>query len=61
MNLIKYWKPIIDRFISKLSLWKSKTLSFGGRVTLIKSVLGNLPTYYLSFFKAPTSILENRE
>ena len=29
MNLKKNWQPIIDRFHSKLSLWKAKTLSFG--------------------------------
>lgn len=45
MNLVKNWKPIIDKFHSKFSSWKSKTLSFGGRLTLIKSVLGNLPAY----------------
>lgn len=36
MNLVKNWKPIIDKFHSKLSSWKSKTLSFGGKLTLIK-------------------------
>nr|KAJ0219093.1 hypothetical protein LSAT_V11C300139740 [Lactuca sativa] len=61
MNLIKYWKPIIKKFHSKLSLWKAKTLSFGGRLTLINSVLGNLPTYYLSLFRAPLGVLEELE
>nr|KAJ0208814.1 hypothetical protein LSAT_V11C400225360 [Lactuca sativa] len=40
-------------FHVKLSTWKAKTLSFGDRMTLIKSVLGNLPTFYLSLFTAP--------
>ncbi|KAI3750395.1 hypothetical protein L2E82_21030 [Cichorium intybus] len=61
MNLKKNWKPVIDRFHSKLSLWKAKTLSFGGRVTLIKAVLGNLPTYYLSLYKAPIGVLDQLE
>nr|KAJ0222802.1 hypothetical protein LSAT_V11C200073610 [Lactuca sativa] len=61
MNLIKNWKPIIKKIHSKLSVWKAKTLSFGGRVTLIRSVLGNLPTYYLSLFKAPMGVLEELE
>jgi hypothetical protein len=30
-------------------------LSKGGRVTLIKSTLANLPTYYLSLFPMPVS------
>ncbi|KAJ0619222.1 putative RNA-directed DNA polymerase [Helianthus annuus] len=40
MGLVKNWKPVIDRFESKLSLWKARTLSFGGRTTLVKAVLG---------------------
>ncbi|KAJ0813272.1 hypothetical protein HanPSC8_Chr17g0771521 [Helianthus annuus] len=39
MGLVKNWKPIIERFENKLSLWKARTLSFGGRVTLVKAVL----------------------
>ncbi|XP_021984670.1 uncharacterized protein LOC110880455 [Helianthus annuus] len=53
MGLVKNWKPVIDRFEKKLSLWKARTLSFGGRMTLVKAVLGNLPTYYFSLFSAP--------
>ncbi|GJV68076.1 hypothetical protein Tco_1483585 [Tanacetum coccineum] len=32
------WKPIIDKFHNRLS-WKARSLSFGGRLTLLKSVL----------------------
>jgi hypothetical protein len=31
-------------------------LSKGGRITLIKSNLANLPTYYLSLFPSPVSV-----
>nr|KAJ0191688.1 hypothetical protein LSAT_V11C800406980 [Lactuca sativa] len=61
MNLKKHWKPIIKKFQSKLSLWKAKSLLFGGRLTLIKSVLGNLPTYFLSLFRAPVGVIEELE
>ncbi|GJU81535.1 reverse transcriptase domain, reverse transcriptase zinc-binding domain protein [Tanacetum coccineum] len=40
----------------RLSSWKANMLSIGGRLTLVKSVLGSLPLYYLSLFKAPTSV-----
>nr|KAJ0202439.1 hypothetical protein LSAT_V11C600328160 [Lactuca sativa] len=39
-------------------MWKTKNLSFGGRIKLAKAVLGNLPNYYLTIFTAPTGILE---
>ncbi|GJT16198.1 putative RNA-directed DNA polymerase, eukaryota, reverse transcriptase zinc-binding domain protein [Tanacetum coccineum] len=40
MNLISNWQPLIDRFQSRLSSWKANMLSIGGRLTLIKAVLG---------------------
>lgn len=57
----KAWKPIVDKFRSKLSMWKTKTLSLSGRMTLAKVVLGNLPTFYLSLFSAPIGIIEELE
>ncbi|GKB15937.1 putative RNA-directed DNA polymerase [Tanacetum coccineum] len=47
------WNPLIERFHKRLSKWKSKTLSIGGRLTLTKSILGSLGVYYFSTFKAP--------
>ncbi|KEH25616.1 hypothetical protein MTR_6g033030 [Medicago truncatula] len=42
---------------SRLSGFKSRFLSFGGRLVLLKSVLTSLPVYALSFFKL---LLERR-
>nr|GEX57649.1 hypothetical protein [Tanacetum cinerariifolium] len=53
------WHHIVDRFHSRLSRWKAKLLSSGGRLTLIKSVIGSLPLYYMSLFKAPLSVLNH--
>ena len=50
------WKGVVDKFISKLSNWKVRTLSVEGWITLLKSFLGNLPTYYLSIFKVPSAV-----
>nr|GEX11649.1 hypothetical protein [Tanacetum cinerariifolium] len=43
--------------LNKLSAWKAKSLSIGGRLTLIKYVLGSIPIYYLSLFKAQLKII----
>jgi len=61
MNKKSAWKPIVDKFNSKLSSWKAKNLTFGGRLTLVKAVLGSLPTFYLSLFAAPVGVLEELE
>jgi hypothetical protein len=36
--------------------WKRVSLSKGGRLTLIKSTISNLPTYYLSVFPIPVGV-----
>lgn len=61
MNSIKHWRPIIEKFKAKLSIWKAKNLSFGGRVTLAKAVLANLPNYFLSLFAAPNAVINSLE
>nr|KAJ0197982.1 hypothetical protein LSAT_V11C700375200 [Lactuca sativa] len=61
MNRKNAWRPIVEKFHCKLSLWKAKTLSFGGRLTLAKVVLGSLPTYYMSIFTIPNGIIETLE
>ncbi|KAJ0601850.1 putative RNA-directed DNA polymerase [Helianthus annuus] len=61
MNLARNWRPVVDTFKSRLSVWKANTLSYGGRLTLIKSVLNALPTYYFSLFRAPIQILKELE
>ncbi|GJT46336.1 putative RNA-directed DNA polymerase, eukaryota, reverse transcriptase zinc-binding domain protein, partial [Tanacetum coccineum] len=47
------WTEVIDRLQDRLLSWKAKNLSIGGRLTLFKSVLGSVPLYFLSLFKAP--------
>ncbi|GKC22688.1 putative RNA-directed DNA polymerase [Tanacetum coccineum] len=61
MSKCSNWQPLIDRFYKRLSSWKAKSLSFGGRLTLTKAVLGSLGVYFFSTFKAPKSIISKLE
>ena len=46
------WKSIEDWFEKKLSCWKGKPMSYGGRLILINSVLTSMPMFLLSFSKS---------
>nr|GEV35133.1 retrotransposon protein, putative, Ty3-gypsy subclass [Tanacetum cinerariifolium] len=61
MNQVANWKPIIDKFHKRLTSWKARTLSFGGRFTLIRLVLGALGTYYFLLVKAPKGVISYLE
>lgn len=47
---IAIWNQVEERFRKRLTLWKRKFISKGGRLTLIKSTLSSLPIYFLSLF-----------
>ena len=50
------WQPMVEKIEKRLPIWKANTLCRAGRLTLIKSVMNNLPIYYLSFFKIPKAV-----
>ena len=55
------WNPILEKIERRLAGWKHLYLSKGGRVTLIKSTLSNLPTYFLSLFPIPAAVANRIE
>jgi hypothetical protein len=52
------WRKVEERFEKRLSSWKGKHLSIGGRLTLINSVLSSLPLYMMSFFNVPRGVFK---
>nr|GEU79039.1 reverse transcriptase domain, reverse transcriptase zinc-binding domain protein [Tanacetum cinerariifolium] len=57
MNKLDAWNGVVGKLSERLATWKINLLSIGGRLTLVKSVLGSLPLYHLSLFRAPTSVI----
>ena len=61
MTKVTSWQPIIDKFNMRLSRWKARQLSIGGRLCLSKAVLGSLGTYFFPLYKAPKKVLKTLE
>nr|GEU66210.1 RNA-directed DNA polymerase, eukaryota, reverse transcriptase zinc-binding domain protein [Tanacetum cinerariifolium] len=57
MSRVSRWNEVVERVKNRLSKWKMKALSVGGRLTLLKSVLGSILIFYMSVFRAPLSVL----
>nr|GEX02751.1 RNA-directed DNA polymerase, eukaryota [Tanacetum cinerariifolium] len=53
MSQLHEWDDVVERVKTRLSKWKIKSLSVGGRLTLLKSVLGSMTIFHLSIFKVP--------
>ena len=58
---ITFWDPVVGKMEKRLQSWKKTFLSRGGRLTLIQSVLGSLPIYYMSLFKIPCGVIGRLE
>jgi hypothetical protein len=54
---IAEWKLAEERLQKRLSSWKEKLLSLGGRLILINLVLSNMVLHMISFFHLPKGVL----
>lgn len=55
---LSLWDPVVSRLQKKLSSWRRNSLSFGGGIYLLKSILESIPLYFLSMFRMPLGILK---
>ena len=58
---LSIWNPILEKMKRRLVVWKRLNLSKGGKVTLIKSSLSSLPTYFLSLLRIPGNVANRME
>ncbi|XP_021991319.1 uncharacterized protein LOC110888086 [Helianthus annuus] len=59
MKRVKFWKPVAEKFNTKLPARKAKCLSFTERFVLAKAVMGALPNYYFSIYLAPKKVIKS--
>lgn len=58
---LDYFLDLMTKFDKQISGWKGRLLSFGGKITLLKSVLNALPIHALSVLKHPRKLLQHLE
>jgi len=59
LKRVLFWEPVFNRIKSRLFGWRSRNLSLGGRLILLKSVMSSLPVYALFLFKVPSGIISS--
>ncbi|CAM8982011.1 unnamed protein product [Rhodiola kirilowii] len=57
-NRTELFRDIVGRVWKKLQGWKEKALSIAGKEVLIKAVVQAMPTYAMSCFKIPVSLIK---
>jgi hypothetical protein len=55
------WNSVLEKVERRLAGWKRLYLSKGGKATLVKSTLSNIPTYFLSLFPIPAGVARRLE
>ncbi|KAL8544587.1 hypothetical protein ACS0TY_004972 [Phlomoides rotata] len=55
---ISSWTKLTERVKRRLTKWNDKRILFGGRITLIQSVLSTIPIYCLSFYRIPKKMIK---
>uniref|UniRef100_A0A2N9GH27 Reverse transcriptase domain-containing protein n=1 Tax=Fagus sylvatica TaxID=28930 RepID=A0A2N9GH27_FAGSY len=58
---LSVWNSVLEKIERRLAGWQTLYLSKGGRLTLLKSTLSSLPTYFLSLFTIPASVAQRIE
>ncbi|XP_019238224.1 PREDICTED: uncharacterized protein LOC109218324 [Nicotiana attenuata] len=51
-------EPLIDKMLSRIQCWTAKFLSYAGRATLIRSVLGTIQNFWAQVFILPKKIIQ---
>lgn len=50
---------MVDKVCKKVAGWKGKVLSWGGKLTLLRSVLASIPIYLTSVIRPPDKVVHD--
>ncbi|KAL2253455.1 UNVERIFIED_CONTAM: Retrovirus-related Pol polyprotein from type-2 retrotransposable element R2DM [Sesamum indicum] len=52
------YSPLVDQIANRISKWTSKSLSYAGRLELIRSVIQGVECFWLQVFPLPAAVIE---
>jgi hypothetical protein len=52
------WRPMLDKNAKRLDVRKGSSMSIAGRSTLISASLNNAPTYHMSIYLLPKTVIQ---
>lgn len=55
------WNPVIERLEKRLTSWKGRYLSKGGKLVLLRSMLSSMPICFLSLVAASVLVISRIE
>jgi hypothetical protein len=55
---IKDWMKLVERVLKKLDSWQCSSLSSGGKLVLLDACLSNTPTYAMSIYLLPKTVVK---
>lgn len=51
------YRPLIEAIRNRIGSWKNRFLSYAGRLELLGSVIGSIPSFWLSAFRLPQACI----
>jgi hypothetical protein len=55
------WVSLVGKLMKRLEGWQGSPLSIGGRITLINACLSSIPTYCMSMYLLPKTIIKKMD
>ncbi|XP_049403702.1 uncharacterized protein LOC125867303 [Solanum stenotomum] len=55
------WQPLIEKIVKRIASWKTKKLSYAGRIQLVQTVIFGIQSYWAQLFLLPTKVVKTIE
>jgi hypothetical protein len=55
---IKDWMLLVEKVLKRLAGWQRASLSSGGKLILLDACLSNIPTYVMSMYLLPKTVIK---